>query len=148
MPLLLPFAIAFGQLQGKWSGLINRIKRTKMNETKSNYISKKNFNQTAQTQRHTCTTPSQLLQNKRLSERICLEARRMPVSGVKKFKVVGQVKCVELPLKLMHESPCTNCAFHVMNSEWCMRGKLCTKPSRPDHRSVYFPPKEQEEHAL
>lgn len=66
------------------------------------------------------TTPSELFQNKRLSERICLEVRRMSISGVKKFEVIGQEKYIALPHKLMDQCLCAklylSCHDHRMVS--------------------------------
>ena len=78
-----------------------------------------------------------------LTEHQCSVLLKMVPGSIKRFKIVGNVKCIALPKRLMRQSPCEHCAFRVMNHTWCEQQEFCMSPARPDHKSVYFALKEK-----
>ena len=95
--------------------------------------------------RRSAASPIQIIKNTRMLERITKEARRMAPGSVRRFRQIGDVKCLPLPKKQMKQSPCEHCAFRILGRKWCLSNRFCMSPERPDHRSVYFLPCSQED---
>ena len=88
----------------------------------------------------------ELQADKEFSSELFLKLRKLPAGHSLELPRLGCIKCRLIPeYTQKSESPCENCIFNLMNHGWCITPKFCFSKCRPDHLSVYFTQKEQED---
>jgi len=87
--------------------------------------------------------------NKALSQTLFTNLRNLPAGHTLNQPEIGCLKCKLIPEYTdKSDCPCLNCIFNTMDRDWCVKGKFCFTPSRPDRLSVYFTFKELDNNAL